>query len=318
MAALIFEISTRGLHRYQSIEREVTTIGRALDNDIILSDPTVAAHHLQIIRHADDSVEILNLTEVNPTRLDGHRQASLITETFPVSLEIGRVHARLLPQDFAVAAIRPLAGGGRRGHPFGHASWALILVLACLIFGALEFYLNAYNSFKWSDLLKFVLRETVLTIGAFVLALSILERLLVNRWEIRQLVTSISLVYLLYFFSANIVEMMDYLFSASWPTTLFRFGWYLAIIPCAIALYLIHISHLQKNRSIILAILIASPIAVPSILQSPELKALLDDFSSAAHYQNSLSSMDLHLRQTVSIETFIEQAQNLEPGAYAD
>ena len=45
--------------------------------------------------------------------------------------------------------------------------------------------LNSYNSFKLSALLKYVLRETMLTIGAFVLALSILERLLVNRWEIR-------------------------------------------------------------------------------------------------------------------------------------
>ena len=38
MEALILEIGTGGLHRYASIEREITTIGRALDNDIILSD----------------------------------------------------------------------------------------------------------------------------------------------------------------------------------------------------------------------------------------------------------------------------------------
>jgi len=318
MAALILEISTRGLHRYLSIEREVTTVGRALDNDIILSDPTVAPHHLKIIRYGDNSAEIVNLTDVNPTRINGQKQASLVADEFPVSLEIGRVHAQLLPDDSAVAATRPLAGSGRRGHLFGHASWAVILVLVCLAFGGLEFYFNSYNSFKWSDLLKYVLRETVLTIGAFVLALSILERLLVNRWEIRQLVTSISLLYLLYFFSASFVDAMDYLFSANWPTTLFRFGWFLLIIPCAIALYLIHISHLGKSRSIILAILIASPIAVPSILQSPQLRALLDDFSSAARYQNSLSSMNLHLKDDVSIETFIEQAQNLDPGTYAD
>ncbi len=318
MAALILEISTRGLHRYETIEGEVTSVGRALDNDIILSDPTVAPHHLKIIRYGDDSVEIVNLTEVNPTLIDGQRQASLVTERFPLSLEIGRVHAQLLPHDFAVAPTRPLAGGGRRGHLFGHASWAVILVLVCLIVGGLEFYLNAYNSFKWSDLLKYVLRETVLTIGAFVLALSILERLLVNRWEIRQLVTSISLMYLLYYLSTNFAEMLEYLFSANWPTTLFRFGWNLALVPSAITLYLVHISHLKKSRAVVLAILIASPIAVPSILQSPELRAMLDDFSAAARYQNSLSSMDMHLGHRVSIETFIEQAQKLDAGAYAD
>jgi hypothetical protein len=112
--------------------------------------------------------------------------------------------------------------------------------------------------------------------------------------------------------------MMQYLFSADWPTILFRFGWNLALIPAAIALYLVYISHLKKNRAIMLAILIASPIALPSILQSPELKTMLEDFSSAARYQNSLSSMNIHLGQRVSIETFVEQAQNLGEGAYAD
>jgi len=246
MAPLILEIMTRSLHRYLPIENEVTTIGRALDNDIILSDPTVAPHHLKIIRYGDSSVEIVNLTDVNPTRINRYRQTSLVTEQFPVNLEIGRVHAQLLPHDYNVATTRPLAGGDRPGHLFGHISWAVVLVLACLVIGGLEFYLNSYNSIKWSDLFKYVLRETVLTIGAFVLALSILERLLVNRWEIKQLVTSISLMYLFYFFSAGCADLLNYLFTASWPATLFRFGWYLAIVPCAIALYLIHISHLKK------------------------------------------------------------------------
>ncbi len=59
MEALILEISTRGLHRYEQIDAEVTTIGRALDNDIILSDPTVAPHHLKIIRDSKNSLELV-------------------------------------------------------------------------------------------------------------------------------------------------------------------------------------------------------------------------------------------------------------------
>jgi len=318
MAPLILEISTRGLHRYQPIENEVTTIGRALDNDIILSDPTVAPHHLKITRCADDSIEIINLAEVNPTRVERRTISSTVTAALPLQLEIGRVHTRLLPRDHAVAATRPLAGSGRRGHLFGHTYWTVLLVLACLIFGSLEFYLNAYNVFNWSDLFKYVLRETVLTIGFFVLTFSILERLLVNRWEVRQLVTTICLLYLLYHGMALLFENLDYLFSASWPTTLYRFGWHLVILPCAIALYLIHISHLHRGRSTLLAILIASPLAITSILQSPELKRLLEDFSAAARYQNSLSPLNIHLKDTVTIDTFIEQAQELEPGEHAN
>ncbi len=318
METLILEITTRGLHRYHQIEREVTTIGRALDNDIILYDPTVAPHHLKIIRYGDSSIELVNLTEGNPTRVNNQRLQSLVTEKLPLKLEIGRIHAQLLPNDYAVADTRPLAGNGRRSHLFGHVYWTVLLVLACLIVGGLEFFLNSYNTVKWSALLKYVLRETVLTIGVFVLALSVLERLLVNRWEIRQLITTICLVYLLFNFISMIAGELNYLFSASWPTTWLHFGWYLIIIPCAIALYLTHISHLKQSRAMMLAILIASPIAVPSILQSPHLRALLSDFSLAAKYQNSLSSFNWHLKKSVTIDSFIEQAKELHPGEFAD
>lgn len=318
MEPLILEIAARGLHRYHRIEADVTSIGRALDNDIILSDPTVAAHHLKIIRYGDDSFELVNLSEVNPTRVDRKQIDSLVGKQLPLGLEIGRIQARLLAPDHAVAAARPLPGGGRRDYLFGHASWAVVLVCACLVAGGLEFYLNLYNSFKWVDLAKYLLRETVLTIGIFVLALAILERLLVNRWEIKQLIISVSLVLLLYHVIGNMADSLDYLFSSSWPGMLILFGWNLVLIPAAITLYLMHISHLATNRSIILAVLIASPIALPALLQSSDLKALLSDFSASASYHNSLSSFNWHLADRVSVETFIEQAKNLEAGKLAD
>lgn len=318
MASLILEIGSHGLHHYQPIENRATTIGRALDNDVILSDPTVAPHHAKIIRHDDGRVEIVNLAEVNPTRIDRRRADSLVTSTLPVALEVGRVQLRLLWRDQPVPATRPLAGNGRRNHLFGHAYWAVLLVLACLVLGGLEFYQSAYNSFKWSDLIKYVMRETVLTIGILVLSLSVLERLLVNRWEIRQLVTAIALAYLIYHATLQLTELLDYLFSATWPGMLLYFGWYLVAVPAAIALYLIHISHFRQSRSIMLAILIASPIAVPGLLQSSRLQLLLEDFSSAARYHDNLSSLNLHLDEPVSIEAFIAAARDLDPGDFAD
>jgi hypothetical protein len=315
---LILEIGTRGLHRYQQIDREVTTIGRALDNDIILSDPTVAPHHLKIIRYGDNSIELVNLTGVNPTRIHNQRLQSLVTEKLPLRLTLGRVQAQLLSSDHAVAETRSLAVHGHGNRLFGNVYWTLFLVLACLCLGGLEYYLNSYNIVKLSDLLKYVLRETVLTIGAFVLALSILERLLVNRWEIRQLITSICLLYLLFKFISMISGELNYLFSASWPSIWLYFGWLLTIIPCAIALYLIHISHMTYKRSVLLAILISSPIAVPSLLQNQHLRIMLDDFSSTAIYQNSLSPLNWHLKDSVSVDGFIEQAKALGPGEFAD
>ena len=317
MAALILEITTRGLHRYHPIAGQTTTIGRALDNDIILSDPTVAPHHLKILRHDDDSIEIVNLTEVNPTRIGRDRIDRHATDQLPVPLEIGRIRARLMRRDHSVPATRPLAGLEGK-HVFGHPAWAVLLVLASLLAGALEFYFSAYTDYKWTDVTKYVLRETVLSIGALVLALAVLERLLVNRWEIKHIVTAVCLVYLGHILLTELSDGLVYLVSASWPSTLFQFGWNLLLIPCAIALYLIHISHLKTSRSILLAVLIASPIAVPALLQSPEFRALLNDFSLVASYQNSLSPLNWHFAETVSIDSFVEQAQELDPGEFAD
>jgi len=318
MDSLILEISARGLDRYEAVKFGTTTIGRALDNDIILSDPTVAPHHLQIVQHSDQSIELTNLADINPTQVDRQTIDTSVIGTLPATIEIGRVQLRLLARDQAVAATRPLATSRSIRHPFGHAYWALILVLICLLVSGTDFFLNSYNSFKWSDLLKYLLRETILTIGGFVLALSILERLLVNRWEIRQMLTSVCLIYLLFTIAMLLANSLDYLLSASWPSTLLYFGWYLLIVPGAITLYLVHISHLPRNRSLMLALLIASPLALPSILQSTQMQLLLDNFSVTARYHNNLSYLNWHLRKRVDIESFIEQARQLEAGQAAD
>ena len=318
MEALILEVATRGLHRYYPIDGEVTTVGRALDNDIILSDPTVAPHHVRITRRADGGIEIDNLTAVNPTRIGRQKIDRKSFDAPPVSLEIGRVRAQLLTRSHAVSATRPIAGDERASHLFGHASWAVALVIACLLAGALEFYFNAYNSFKWTDPIKYVLRETVFTLGALILALAVLERLLVNRWEIKQLVISVCLVYLLFHGLGLLADGLGYLLSSSWPVLLFDLGWNLLLVPFAIALYLVHISHLRTRRSVLLALLIAGPLAVPSLLRNPQLVALLDDFSNAAPYHNSLSALNWHLGPTLSIEEFAAQAQSLRPGRFAD
>lgn len=317
MANLILEIATGGLNLYHQIDKPETTIGRALDNDIILSDPTVAPHHARIVSDAT-GIEIVNLSDVNPMRVERRHVDSQRLSTLPVALEFGRVKARLLARDAAVAPTRPLAGDGRRGHLFVHAGWSVLLVCVCLLLGGLDFYLNAYNSFKWSDLVKFLLRETVLTLGVFVFALLVLERLLVHRWEVRQLVTAVALTYIVYYCAGALATSLDYLFSANWPGTLILFGWYLLAIPAAVALYLIHISHLKHGRSIVIAIMIASPIAVPGLLQSPRLLAMLEDFSASASYHNSLSPLNLRLAEQVSIEAFIADAADLEAGEFAD
>ena len=120
MEELILEVKTPGLHRYYVIENEITRIGRAFDNDIILSEPTVAAHHLQVRRNGE-VISLENLASVNPTRFDSGTKIEISGSSLPIEFKLGRISARLLQRDQNVSKTRPLAGNGRSIHLFDNA-----------------------------------------------------------------------------------------------------------------------------------------------------------------------------------------------------
>ena len=61
----VLEIITRGLNQYYPLRTFPVRVGRALDNDIILSDPSISAHHLEVDRNDDGQLTVRNLSEEN-------------------------------------------------------------------------------------------------------------------------------------------------------------------------------------------------------------------------------------------------------------
>lgn len=314
MEALILEIKTQGLHQYHRLDKAETRVGRALDNDVILSDPTIAPHHLVIRRDEEGNITLENLSTVNPTKIKNPDQQNQL----PIDFILGRISARILPRNFEVAETRSIAGHGRNFHLFEHTLWAVLLPLFCLLIGGFQYYLNSHSVLKWDALFGYVLRETALNLAGYIVVLAIIERLLVNRWETKLVTICVSLVYLLFVVSNLAVDQLMYLFSSQWPSTLFGISWFLFFVPTVISLYLIRISHFKPGRSILLAIFISSPFAFPAMMKSPIIKHLTDDFSAAANYHKQLNVFNWHLSKTVSVAQFIDQAQNLEPGEIVD
>ncbi len=318
MEPLIVEIKTRGLHRYHRLDKSEISIGRALDNDIILSDPTVEAHHLRILRDDQGNIELLNLASVNPARFDNWQNDKSTSSRLPIEFSLGRISARILSPDHPVAATKSLASNGHMKHLYGHWGWAALLLALCFVTGGLEYYYTSYHALKWDDLIKYVLRESVLSIGAFVFTLSIIEHLLVNRWEIKPVTFSVTLIYLIYQLLSLGARELTYLFSSDLPLSIFNLGWYLLFIPAAVSLYLIRVTHLGQRKGILLATVISGPFAVIAIMQNPAINLLLDDFNSAANYQKSLSALNWHLSPTISTDSFISEAADLQPGEFSD
>ena len=112
-------------------------IGRALDNDVVLSDLHVAAHHLRIAQTdaglalvVDDTV---NGVQLGPRRLRRGEQATLPSSGDAIELGVGRTHLRLRLPGHTLApelVIAPVVSFTRRVAPGAVA--ALVLLVSML------------------------------------------------------------------------------------------------------------------------------------------------------------------------------------------
>jgi len=109
------------------------TLGRALDNDVVIDDPHVAAFHAQLLQGDDGTVRLLPLQTLNGVRIDGQR-ASTQTALPPggAELQIGSTRLRLRLAGEVLAPELPLAPGGGTGllTPLLLAAAVLALLLA--------------------------------------------------------------------------------------------------------------------------------------------------------------------------------------------
>ncbi len=113
-------------------------IGRAVDNDIVLSDPHVAAHHLAVDVDAAGLVlqvgETFNGVSAGARRLRQGERLALPADAAPPDWTLGRTHLRLRLPGQPLAPERPLAAAQTRGRRYGPTLIALAILLLALSF----------------------------------------------------------------------------------------------------------------------------------------------------------------------------------------
>ena len=62
--------------RVIELRKDAVTLGRALDNDIVLPEDPVSAQHCRIVRQSDGSFELVDLGSTNKTWVNGHKVRS--------------------------------------------------------------------------------------------------------------------------------------------------------------------------------------------------------------------------------------------------
>ena len=124
----VFERDGR-VARCVSVQRWPLTLGRALDNDVVLDDPHVAAHHAQLDANAQGELTLTVGDSINGVSVGKQQFAAGARVPVPASgaaLQIGAVKLRLrLPRE-TLAPERPLPA-------LGHAQLAPLLGLGLLV-----------------------------------------------------------------------------------------------------------------------------------------------------------------------------------------
>jgi hypothetical protein len=125
------------------IRDEAFTIGRAYDNDLIIDDPYVAAHHLRIERAEDGTLQAVDLGSRNGLHLLAPpRQVASARVVPDLKIRIGHTQLRFRDAQFAVGPeleARPAPRALRQALAFH----LVLLATAALVFG--DVYVSTFD-----------------------------------------------------------------------------------------------------------------------------------------------------------------------------
>jgi pSer/pThr/pTyr-binding forkhead associated (FHA) protein len=95
--------------RYRS-DASAMTVGRAYDNDVVVDDPTVAAHHLRILRDEGGALIAEDLGSANGLfEGDSDKRSARLVLDGDRPIRIGRTYLRVREASYAVPPERRLA-----------------------------------------------------------------------------------------------------------------------------------------------------------------------------------------------------------------
>jgi hypothetical protein len=202
----------------QRVRGAVVTIGRAYDNDIVLDDPHVAAHHLRLQRGEDGGWSAEDLGSLNGAFVNGaRRDLALLDER--TTVQIGQTGIRLRPAAFEVPPELPL----ERARP----RWPLALICLAALSGllALLMWLNETGEPKLSAYLALPI-EVGVAVAAWAAVWGVLARIFTGRAQYARhlLIASAGLLALVLFqplaqlgaFALSLPALAGYDFVAVW------------------------------------------------------------------------------------------------------
>ncbi len=218
MESLIIRVSKGGrsqpvFHRADSFPFR---IGRAYDNDLIIADETVSAHHLEL--HAnEDGFQVKSISDENGTWI-GKQQLSEGQDevhdlSVPTTINIGRTHLDLHAAHSQVEPTLIIARSSRLSEIASTIWLALSLTLAYIL---VTFYFS-YQQFSlnndWTEILVNRLLYFAVPI-AIATVMSFISRVFLHSWRYLLQLSIASFACLVFILSEELNSVISYFFTS--------------------------------------------------------------------------------------------------------
>lgn len=304
MAALIIEIQNRHDHRFHKVDKPTLRVGRALDNDIIVADPSVSPYHFNLHQVADGGYELRSLADENGIRIKGKQVTEAVPlDQLPLSFEAGRTRVRILERSYPVAPTRLIRCRNGSACIFGHWAWAILLFIGFLLVSGVETFLSTPMMLTWESFgetqLTTLIGVTVLVAGLFTV-----NRLTSHHWDFPASLSFVSLILIATALVDITIPYINYFFTSDIPGSAINLIWGIVLIPWAIGWFLIRLNHSSVLAGAIIVIAVMLPNAFIQVKAITDRYNLLHDFSRVAYYSDVLVPWDHRLQDTISIDEF--------------
>ena len=285
-------------------------IGRAYDNDVIIGDPFVSAHHL-VFRWHEGRPVVEDLGSVNGTwRRKGRRRISRLVLIGDELIQFGHSQVRFLPVDATVApAWRDTARHGLLSL-FGRAWMLPFTAILCALGLALDKLLDSTRNLGPGELaneLVYPLLGIMLWAGFW----SMLNRLIAHRANFPVHLSIATLAVAALIVNAQGVALLCFAFGWDSAMPWLKLCGQIAILSAALFAHLQYATHgrtwVHAGGSIALAVLLFGSPLLSNLLQS-------DEFSSLPRLQPLLKPPGVRLIPGQSVESFFSDADRLRQG----
>ncbi|MCP5429310.1 MAG: FHA domain-containing protein [Chromatiaceae bacterium] len=318
MASLMVEIPGRHGVQYHRIDKPSVRLGRALDNDIILADPSVSPYHCVVRRNENGSYALHSLADENGIRVGGRRVDDAITlDRLPLEFDAGRTRIRILDPAHMVAPTRMISCHGSSACVFGNWGWALLLFSVLTLISAFDNYLSTPLTLTWQSFWRDQLIIMMVALGLAVTLLMI-NRITSHRWDLPSSLSFVSLLLSTALVLDLITPFADYFFTSPLPGFIVALAWSLILLPWAMGWFLVRLNHGNTAASIVFVVALLLPAAYYQLKEIVSHYDLLDTFSKRSFYSDTLSPWDKRLQNTLSIDEFAAKSMPLASPDAAD